>query len=391
MLSADKPGMKKVCYLIILVAAMMLCAGAQAQQYQAAITDSQWRFSGNKVSCSITHVIPQYGVGVFEQKSGERVNFILKAESYVPPIQTAMLSSVPPVWMHDTSPFKLATVKAVTQKVVVDSDVSERMLQELSNGRFPQFSYQSGQVGQVNVVVSSVNFLDVMLQFEACRQELLPYSRNELHQQLSLFDHRSTSMTHQNRKFLNKAVTYVKEAGESERIDLIRGTEGFSVKDGRRLHNRRIQTLRKQLVEQGMPPEQIIALDDPEALDTPEGSVRLKVAGPEPFKHIYFRSGSIHLNSRDKAKLDYLLDYMRLKKPHGILVLEGHSDSEGSRHANMAVAKKRVDVIKQYLLSKGVRSNQFITKAYGESRPTSSNRYPSGRQLNRRVDISISG
>lgn len=85
------------------------------------------------------------------------------------------------------------------------------------------------------------------------------------------------------------------------------------------------------------------------------------------------------------------MDYLRLQKPEGTLVLKGYSDSEGPRQANMAVSKKRINVIKQYLLAKGVKSEQIITKAYGESRPTSSNRYPTGRQLNRRVDISISG
>lgn len=383
--------MKTLNRIFFLVTAVLFSAGVQAQQYQASITNSQWQFTGNKVACFITHVIPQYGVGVFEQKSGERVNFILKAESYVPPIHTAMLSSVAPVWMHDTPSLKLATVKAATQKVVVNSDVSERMLQELSNGRFPQFSYKADQGGKVDVVVSSVNFLDVMAQFEACRQELLPFSRNDVHQQLSLFNNLSTTITHKNRKLLSKAVTYVKEAGDAERIDLIRGTEGFSVKDGRRVYDKRIQALRTLLVEQGMPAEQIIALDDPEALDTSEGSVRMKVAGPEPFRHIYFRSGSVSLNTRDNTKLDYLLEYMRLQKPKGKLVLEGHSDSEGPRHANMAVTKKRVAVIRQYLVSKGVKPKQIITKAYGESRPTASNRYPTGRQLNRRVDISISG
>jgi len=383
--------MKTIKYFIALLILMLFSVGAQAQQYQAPVTNSQWAFSGNKVACFITHVIPQYGVGVFEQKSGEQVNFILKAESYVPPIHTAMLSSVPPVWMHDSPSLKLATVKAKTKKLVINSDVSERMLQELSNGRFPQFSYKASQGEQVNVVVSSVNFLDVMAQFESCRQNLLPFSRNDVHQQLSLFNNLSTTITHKNRKLLSKAVTYVKEAGDAERIDLIRGTDGFSVKDGRRVYDKRIQALRKFLIEEGIPAEQVIALDDPEALDTPEASVRMKVAGPEPFKHIYFRSGSVSLNKRDNTKLDYLLEYMRLQKPEGTLVLKGYSDSEGPRHANMAVSKKRVDVIKKYLLSKGIKSNQIITKAYGESRPTTSNRYPTGRQLNRRVDISISG
>jgi len=384
--------MKRINPLSFLLIATCFAFSAQAQQYQATFTNSQWTFSGNKVACHLTHTIPQYGIGIFEQKSGEPISFILQSKSYVPLINTAVLSTVPPVWMHDAASLKLASVEAVSKKVTVNDEVSEQMLQELSAGRFPQFSYTVGQgVNDIKVVISSVNFLDGMTEFEACRQKLLPYSRKDVHHQLSLFNNFGTAISHKNRRLLTKAVTYVKEAGDAERIDLISGTTGFSVKDGRRFYDKRIKSIREFLIEQGMPEEQVIALSDPESLDTPKGSVRIKVAGPEPFNHIYFRSGSMGLNKRDNTKLNYLLEYMRLQKPDGTIVLKGYSDSEGPRHANLLVSKKRVNVVKQYLLSQGVSEDRIVTKAYGESKPTATNRYPTGRQLNRRVDISIAG
>ncbi|MEW5008198.1 MAG: OmpA family protein [Cycloclasticus sp.] len=377
-------------FLIIMLA--LLAMAAQAQQYQATVTHSEWRFSGNRVGCFLSHDIPQYGVGVFEQRSGEPLSFVLTAESYVPTMKMATLSSTPPVWMHGSPALKLASIPANKQRLIVNNDLSERMLQELSSGRFPAFNYTAKAAGQkVNVVVSSINFLQAMEPFEACRQKLLPFSRNEVHQNLSLFNNLGTDISHKNRRFLNKAVSYINEAGEGERIDLIAGTDGFSVKDGRRMHNRRVKRIRQFLMEQGVADEQIMALDDPEEVDTPAGSVRLKIAGPEPFKHIYFHSGSIRLSRRDNRKLDYLLEYISLRKPGADIVLTGHSDSEGPRQTNMAVSKKRVAVIKKYLLSKGVTAERIISRARGESRPTATNRYPTGRQLNRRVDISISG
>lgn len=378
--------------ILLAMSMLLFTLAAQAQQYQAAVTASKWQFSGNRVACFLSHVIPQYGVAVFEQKSGERLSFVLTAESYVPTIQMATLRSAPPVWMHNAPAFNLAKVAANKQQLRVNYALSERMLQELAKGRFPEFSYQSKPTGgNVNVVVSSINFLDTMVLFESCRQKLLPFSRNEVHQNLSLFNNLSTGITHKNKRLLTKAVSYINEAGDDERIDLIVGTDGFSVKDGRRMHDKRVKSIREFLVSQGVTDEQVIALNDPEELDTPDGSVRIKVAGPEPFRHIYFKSGSIRLSRRDNRKLDYLLEYMQLRKPNADIVLTGHSDSEGPRQANMAVSKKRVAVIKKYLLSQGVKASRIISKAYGESRPTATNRYPTGRQLNRRVDISISG
>jgi len=383
--------MKFINTLLVIVAAL-LANTVQAQEYQATVTHSQWLFSGNRVGCFLSHEIPQYGVGVFEQKSGEPLRFVLKAESYVPAMQSATLSSTPPVWMHGSPVLKLASINADKQRLVVNNDLSERMLQELTSGRFPNFNYVDKAAKQkVNVVVSSINFLDAMGEFELCRQKLLPFSRNEVHQNLSLFNNLGTDISHKNRRFLSKAVSYINEAGDGERIDLIAGTDGFSVKDGRRMHDKRVKRIREFLIEQGVADEHVMVLDDPEEIDTPEGSVRIKVAGPEPFKHIYFRSGSIRLSRRDNRKLDYLLEYISLRKPGADIVLTGHSDSDGPRQANMAVSKKRVAVIKKYLLSKGVKAERILSKAYGESRPTATNRYPTGRQLNRRVDISISG
>ncbi|PCI16112.1 MAG: phosphate ABC transporter substrate-binding protein [Piscirickettsiaceae bacterium] len=373
------------CFLLVFFA-----TSASAHTYQAPVTDSQWQFTGNRVACHLSHTVPQYGVGVFDQRSGEAIKFTLRAEAYVPPIQTAMLTSVPPRWMHDAPILKLASLKGNKKVLSVNSDASERMLQELSNGKFPQFSYKAKQ-GKVKVSISSINFLAAMSEFEACRQNLLPYSRDDVHQQLALFTQSSALITHQNRKLLKKAGTYIKEAGVGQRIDLVSGTEGFSVKDGRRVYDKRIQSIREHLQQVGISEDRVIALADPEALETPEGSIRLKVAGPEPFRQIYFNSGSVKLNARDHAKLDFMLEYMRLQNAKAKLVLKGHTDSKGSRFANVKVAEKRVAVIKKYLLSKGMKTNQIVTKAYGESKPTTTNRYPGGRQLNRRVEISIVG
>lgn len=370
--------------------ATLLSHSAWAQTYKAPVTNSQWNFSGNRVACQLDHTIPQYGVAVFEQRSGERVDFVLKAEAYVPPIHTAILSSVPPVWMHNSPVLKLGVAKGGVKELQVQNDLAERMLQELSSGRFPQFSYRAKPAkNRIKVIISSVNFLNALGNFEACRKELLPFSRNDVHQELSLFSRGTSVITHKNRKLLTKASQYVKEAGSDQRIDIISGTDDFSVKAGRAMHEIRQKKIRDFLIKSGLPEDKVIALDDPEELDTPARSVRLKIAGPEPFQQIYFKEGSMFLNERDHAKLDFMLNYIQRQQPKAKLLLKGHTDSSGSRQGNLIVSKKRMSVIKKYLVSKGIKASRIITKAYGESRPATTNRYPGGRQLNRRVEISI--
>ncbi|MEY8200606.1 MAG: hypothetical protein RPS47_15325, partial [Colwellia sp.] len=62
---------------ILSFALFFLMPTAFAQTYLAPMIDSQWQFSGNRVGCFLSHDIPQYGVGVFEQRSGEPLSFVL--------------------------------------------------------------------------------------------------------------------------------------------------------------------------------------------------------------------------------------------------------------------------------------------------------------------------
>jgi len=373
-------------------ALFFLMPTAFAQTYLAPITDSQWHFSGDRVSCQLDHTIPEYGTATFEQRSGERVDFILEAKGYVPPLSNAVLTSVAPVWMHNKMPVKLGAAKGSVKKTVIKGDMAERMLQELSSGRFTQFNYKGSSGRQkVEVAVSSVNFLQAKDEFESCRQDLLQFSRNDVNQKMSLFEAGTSHINHKNRRFLNKASAYVKAAGEGQRIEIISGTGDFSVKKGRAMLGFRENKIKDFLVESGVAEDKIVILSDPEELDTPSKSVRLKVAGSEPFQQIFFREGSIKLNDRDHKKMDFMLSYLKSQHPSAKLLLKGHTDSDGPRQANLIVSKKRVNEIKKYLVSKGMDKSRIITKAYGESRPATTNRYPGGRQLNRRVEISIKG
>lgn len=98
---------------------------------------------------------------------------------------------------------------------------------------------------------------------------------------------------------------------------------------------------------------------------------------------VYFASASSRLTERARIKLDRL----NLKgKP--IVVIRAHTDSVGNVEYNKKLSKERAKRVKDYLFLKN-KAARFVIRAYGESKPRSSNENRQGRLVNRRVEVVI--
>lgn len=72
------------------------------------------------------------------------------------------------------------------------------------------------------------------------------------------------------------------------------------------------------------------------------------------------------------------------------LVIEGHTDSVGTRDYNRRLSGARAEAVRAYLVSRGVPSEQVVAVAKGEDEPVAPNTTAEGRANNRRVEIVIS-
>lgn len=77
------------------------------------------------------------------------------------------------------------------------------------------------------------------------------------------------------------------------------------------------------------------------------------------------------------------------KYPNCQLVVEGHTDSQGSDGANMALSEERSTVVAEYLKSLLGGKLSITSFGYGETKPVASNETAEGRAKNRRIDITI--
>lgn len=76
--------------------------------------------------------------------------------------------------------------------------------------------------------------------------------------------------------------------------------------------------------------------------------------------------------------------------PGASLVIEGHTDANGSDSANLILSQDRADAVKQYLVSNlGADAEKVSSIGYGEARPVATNETAAGRARNRRIDLVI--
>ena len=72
-----------------------------------------------------------------------------------------------------------------------------------------------------------------------------------------------------------------------------------------------------------------------------------------------------------------------------IIDVVGHTDSTGSHQYNQRLSERRADSVAKYLISQKVLAARIETFGMGETRPIASNATAEGRQLNRRVELTL--
>ena len=89
----------------------------------------------------------------------------------------------------------------------------------------------------------------------------------------------------------------------------------------------------------------------------------------------------------------------KLAKVAGILIaypglnieVGGYTDNVGGDDMNQTLSENRAGAVRDYLVESGVNTISVTAKGFGNSSPVASNDNASGRQVNRRVELVVSG
>jgi outer membrane protein OmpA-like peptidoglycan-associated protein len=73
------------------------------------------------------------------------------------------------------------------------------------------------------------------------------------------------------------------------------------------------------------------------------------------------------------------------------LQVEGYTDSTGSPQFNQKLSENRAGAVRDFLITQGVNPDSIAATGYGMAKPVADNNTAKGRQLNRRVQLVVSG
>ncbi len=104
---------------------------------------------------------------------------------------------------------------------------------------------------------------------------------------------------------------------------------------------------------------------------------------------VQFDTGKHQLKAEFHEKLEDLALFLD-KHSAAIILIEGHTDNQGTESYNQVLSKKRAESIANALTSEfNIKPNQIKTFGYGQERPVASNSNEAGRESNRRVSGEI--
>jgi len=104
---------------------------------------------------------------------------------------------------------------------------------------------------------------------------------------------------------------------------------------------------------------------------------------------VLFSVNKAQLSAGGVRNVQKLADFLN-QYPQRKVLIEGHTDSTGSRSINQPLSERRADAVRSALVEMGVSGDRIETRGYAEAYPVASNNTAGGRQMNRRVEIILS-
>jgi outer membrane protein OmpA-like peptidoglycan-associated protein len=104
---------------------------------------------------------------------------------------------------------------------------------------------------------------------------------------------------------------------------------------------------------------------------------------------VLFEVGKASLNTTASAPyLDRMAELILTKSKQQVLV-EGHTDAQGSGANNQALSELRAEVIYDALRQRGIPMTRMTAQGVAATKPVAPNNLEAGRRLNRRTEIVI--
>ncbi len=103
---------------------------------------------------------------------------------------------------------------------------------------------------------------------------------------------------------------------------------------------------------------------------------------------VLFGADKSELKTASYESLDEVIRVLNAYQENKVLI-EGHTDSVGSKAVNKKVSMERATAVRDYIVNHGIDMKRITVIGCGEEKPIASNRTRAGQAANRRVEIII--
>lgn len=117
--------------------------------------------------------------------------------------------------------------------------------------------------------------------------------------------------------------------------------------------------------------------------------VKISADRIEILQRVFFATNKDLLRQRSFKLLENVADVLIAHPEIQKVIVEGHTDDQGSRDYNVDLSRRRAEAVKRFLMEEGVQGTRLDTRGFGPDEPIESNRSSKGRAKNRRVEFRI--
>lgn len=105
---------------------------------------------------------------------------------------------------------------------------------------------------------------------------------------------------------------------------------------------------------------------------------------------ISFDANKAVVKAKYHNELDKLVNFLK-EFPASKGIIEGHTDADGSKEANLKLSQARADNVRSYIITKsGIDENRLSAIGYGSAKPVASNKTAADKAKNRRIEAVFS-
>lgn len=230
--------------------------------FQAPVYESKWETEASPLSCALHHEITDYGNVTFKRINGEVITLSISTQDHPASHSTVELQITNTPWQNEAVNEKLLTlpVEYGQRQFVIDGNAARKALSALQQGQFVQLVYATQSSSQpVSVILSNVEFLPAMREFQTCSDQMHPDSFTDLQYFNVYFESEKAILDNKASGQMRRLADYLKIDDSIKRIIIESHTDSFGRRElNTELSGQRAQVVKSFLIEQAGIDEGII-------------------------------------------------------------------------------------------------------------------------------------